>query len=86
MKILHNSEEKTGQINIVGDIKPVESEKGSSNSFWILDTGATYHDIFLKNMFINFCKIKPLKIGLPNGTNEHGNYAGTIRLIKQLII
>jgi len=43
LKILHNSEDKNVQINIVGDIKPVESEKGNYNSFWILDIGATDH-------------------------------------------
>jgi len=37
-------------------------------------------------MFINFRKIKPLKIGLPNGTHVHANYAGTVQLTKQLII
>jgi len=78
LRILQNSKEKIGQVNTIGDIKPVENEKGKFNPFWILDTGATGHVTCLKNMFINFRKITPLKIGLPNGTYVHAHYASPI--------
>jgi len=92
LKILHNSEGRDGRINTIGEAKSLQNEKGNEkgnmkgNSFWILDTGATDHVTCLKNMFITFRKIKPLKIGLPNGAYVHADYAGTVQLTKNLII
>jgi len=53
---------------------------------WILDTGATDHVTCLRNIFNRFCKIRPIKIELPNGSHVYANYAGTVRLTQNLII
>jgi len=56
--------------------------------FFILVTGATDHVTCLKNTFISFHKIKPLKISSQNGTYVYVNvnYAGTVQLTNNLII
>jgi len=80
LKILHNSEGRDGQINTIGEAKSLQNEKRNKkgnekgNSFWILDTRATNHVTRLKNIFITFRKIKPLKIGLPNSAYVHTDY------------
>jgi len=61
-------------------------DEGNLYYSWLLDTGATDHITFLRNIFINFQKIKPIKIRLLNGWYAHANNAGTVRITKNLII
>jgi len=82
LKILQNPD-KTGQINTLGETK---SEHNEGKFSWILDTGATDHSTCMRNIFTNFHKIKPIKIGLSNGSCVYANYVGTVRITKKLII
>jgi len=81
LKILQNPD-KIGQINTLGETKSEHSEGKFS---WILDTGVIDHVTCMRNIFTNFHKIKPIKVGLPNGSCVYANYAGT-RITKKLII
>jgi len=75
--------ERIGQINTLGEMK---LEQGEGKFSWILDTGVINHVTCMRNIFINFRKIKPIKIGLPNGSCVYANYAGTVCMTKNLII
>jgi len=84
LKMLHNYEQSNRRVNTISEEKSTQNVKG--NTFWVLDMGATDHLTCLRNIFISFRKIKPLKINLPNGTFVQSNYAGTVRLTENLTI
>jgi len=68
-------------MNTLEETKPMQSEGKLS---WILDTEVTNHVTCLQNAFVNFHKIKPIK--LPNGSFVYANYAGTVRITQSLIV
>jgi len=82
LKILQNPE-RSGQINTLEETNPMQSEGKLS---WILDTGATDHVTYLRNAFVNFHEIKPIKIILPNESFLYANYVGTVHITQSLII
>jgi len=84
LKMLHNFEQSNRRVNTISEEKSTQNVKG--NTFWVLDTGANDHVTCLRNIFISFRKIKPLKINLPNGTFVQLNYARTVRLTENLTI
>jgi len=84
LRMLHNFEEANVCVNTIGEGKSIQNVK--RNTYWVLDTGATDHVTCLRNIFISFRKIKPLKINLSNGTFVEANYDGTVSLTKNLTI
>ena len=57
-----------------------------NNAYWIIDSGATDHITCSFDNFLNFSKIKPIHINLPNGSTVVAHISRTVQLSPQLII
>lgn len=54
--------------------------------YWIIDSGAIDHITCSFDNFLNFSKIKPIHINLPNGSTIVAHISETVQLSPQLII
>jgi len=57
-----------------------------NNAYWIIDSGAIDHITCSFDNFLNFSKIKPIHINLPNGSTVVAHISRTVQLSPQLII
>jgi len=55
-------------------------------NYWILETGATNHMACSIFAFINYYKIKPVRVKLPNNQNVTVIFVGTVFLTKDIIL
>jgi len=67
-------------------VKENRHKNVKSNTFWVLNTGATDHVTYLRNIFIRLRKIKHLKINLTNGMFIQAKYKGNVCLMEILFI
>jgi len=57
----------------------ISSKNGKNTTIlWILDIEATYHVTHTTSQFINYYKIKPITVQLPNGLQVVANYFGIV--------
>jgi len=72
--------------NSIGDFSKTNSTGKEGKSFWILDTRATDHVTCSISSFVNYYKIKPVNIKLPNNHNVVATHAETIILTHNITL
>ncbi|XP_019423079.1 PREDICTED: uncharacterized protein LOC109332552 [Lupinus angustifolius] len=84
----HNVNQQTVDSSRTTQNNPSKEDHPPSgtHTYWILDTGATDHVCPDLSLFVAHHNIRPITIGLPNGTTIQATIAGAIKLSDSITL